>query len=229
MTSFDDSTSEIEQLWHSSDASKWQRAIDRYWNYIKPTHRELELEMDALRPDDVRHLDADQWYDWLLNKYFVWKYTAPNRYATTTRHLERQATDAGRHHLLAIRDRVLGCENASIGDALRAATEFGGLGPAGASGLLTLLFPAKFGTVDQFAVRALRKVRCLPERDKLGRMKPESLTIPDGVVLVEIMRRKADSLNDLFNTSGWTPRKVDKVLWASERRPTHHPSGTCRV
>ena len=90
----------------------------------------------------------------------------------------------------------------------------GGLGPAGASGLLALLFPARFGTVDQFVVGALRRVRCLPERDQLERMKPESLTIAHGVVLIEIMRRKAVSLNELFNTSGWTPRKIDKILWA---------------
>ncbi len=173
--------------------------------------------MDTLRPDDVRYLDADQWYEWLANKYFFWKYTAANRYATTTRHLKCQATDLGRHHLLTIRGRVLGCENASIRDALRAATEFKGLGPAGASGLLALLFPAKFGTVDQFAVGALRKVRCLPERDKLMRMNRASLTIADGVVLIGIMRRKAVSLNELFNTSEWTPRKVDKLLWTSER------------
>ena len=217
MTITEDHTSEIEQLWHSSDASKWQRALDRYWKYVRPTQFAIEREMDALRPDDVRHLDADQWYDWLLNKYFVWKYTAPNRYATTSKLLKRQATDAGQHHLLTIRDRVLGCENASVRDALRAAKQFKGLGPAGASGLLALLFPAKFGTVDQFAVRALRRVRCLPERDRLWRMNPASLTIAHGVVLVEIMRRKAVSLNELFNTSGWTPRKIDKILWASER------------
>lgn len=220
MTSVDDHTSEIEQLWHSSDASKWQCALDRYdcdRKYIERNHIEIEREMDTLRPDDVRYLDADQWYEWLVNKYFVWEYTAANRYNTTTRHLERQATDLGRRHLLTIRDRVLDCENASIEDALRAAEEFGGLGTAGASGLLALLFPAKFGTVDQFAVRALRKVRCLPERDKLMRMNPERLTIANGVVLVEIMRRKAASLNELFNTSEWTPRSVDKLLWASER------------
>ena len=119
--------------------------------------------------------------------------------------------------MLTIRDRVLGCENTSIRNALRAATQFKGLGPAGASGLLALLFPAKFGTVDQFAVGALRRVQCLPERDQLKRMNPESLTISHGVVLVEIMRRKAVSLNELFNTVEWTPRKVDKILWTSER------------
>ena len=219
MTTTSPDASEIEQLWHSSDPSAWQRALDRYWQYIRPTHVVLEREMEGLHPDHVRDLDADQWYDWLLRKYFAWKYTAPNRYATTTGHLKRQAaaTD-GRRHLLTIRDQVLGCENASIHDALSAATQFWGLGPAGASGLLALLFPAKFGTVDQFAVKALRKVRCLPERAQLERMNSESLTIDDGVVLVEIMRRKALALNKLFNTCAWTPRRVDKILWASERK-----------
>ena len=75
-------TSEIEQLWHFSDASTWRRALKRYWKYIKPTHFPIKREMEALRPDDVRHLDVDQWYEWLLNKYFFWKSTAPNRYAT---------------------------------------------------------------------------------------------------------------------------------------------------
>ena len=69
MTNVADHTSEIEQLWHSSDASKWQRALDRYWKLIKPTHCAIEREMDSLRPDDVRRLDADQWYHWLLNNY----------------------------------------------------------------------------------------------------------------------------------------------------------------
>ncbi len=217
MTTTGQHTSEVEQLWHSSDEAAWHRALERYWQYIKPTHVAIEREMEALQPDTVRHLDADQWFDWLLNKYFVWKYTAPNRYATTTRHLKRQAADAGKQHLLTLRDRILGCGDASIQDALRAATQFKGLGPAGASGLLALLFPTRFGTVDQFAVRALRKVRCLPERESLESMNPESLTINDGVVLIGIMRRKASELNDLFNADGWTPRKVDKVLWASER------------
>ena len=217
MTSTGHYTSRIEQLWHSPDASEWQRALERYWKFVKPTHCAIEREMEALRPDDVRHLDADQWYEWLRHKYYVWKYTAPNRYATTTAHLDRQAADAGRDHLRTIRDEVLGCEKTSIQDALRAATKFRGLGPSGASGLLALLFPARFGTVDQFVVYALRKVQCLPEHDRLERMKPESLTIANGVVLVEIMRRKADSLNARFHTSAWTPRKIDKVLWANDR------------
>ena len=180
-TSVDDHTSEIGQLWHSSDARKWQCALDRYWKYIKPSHIGIEREMDTLRPGDVRYLDAGQWCEWLVNKYFFWKYTAANRYAPTTGHLKRQATDHGQLHLLAIRDRVLGCENASISDALLAATGFQGLGPAGESGLLALLFPAKFGTVHQFDVGALRGVPCLPERDRLSCMKPRASPSPIGL------------------------------------------------
>ena len=33
-------------------------------------------------------------------------------------------------------------------------------------------------------------------------------------LLITIMRRKVKELDFLFNTNTWTPRKVDKVLWA---------------
>lgn len=218
MTRTDQSAAEIERLWESSDPAAWQHALDRYWHYVKPSHLALEREMEALEPSVVKQLDADQWYDWLLHKYFVWKYTAPNRYATTTMHLKRQAQATGRQHLLAIRDRILAAGGYSIQDALRTATQVKGLGTAGASGLLALLFPTKFGTVDQFALGSLLKIRHLPERELLKCMKPQGLTITDGGVLIEIMRRKALALNALFATDAWTPRKIDKVLWASERK-----------
>jgi hypothetical protein len=92
-----------------------------------------------------------------------------------------------------------------------------GLGTAGASGLLALLFPSSFGTVDQFVVKSLLKVRRLAERDLLSAMTPEALTIVDGVVLIKIMRRKAAELRAAFGSDFWTPRKIDQVLWASDR------------
>jgi len=48
-------------------------------------------------------------------------------------------------------------------------------------------------------------------------MKPESLTISDGVTLIGIMRRKALELNKACSTSSWTPRRVDMVLWVCAR------------
>ena len=48
-------------------------------------------------------------------------------------------------------------------------------------------------------------------------MNPESLTNNDGVILVEIMREKAEELNRNFNTDFWTPRKIDMILWSFGR------------
>ncbi len=55
-------------------------------------------------------------------------------------------------------------------ETLLAAKKTPGLGFAGASGLLALLYPQKFGTVDQFVVKTLRNVPTLPtwERKALG-------------------------------------------------------------
>jgi hypothetical protein len=104
-----------------------------------------------------------------------------------------------------------------IKERLKIAVEIKGLGTTGASGLLSILFPECFGTVDQFAVNALRKIEDLPERDVLSKMKPESLNLNDGVVLIQIMRDKAAQLNKKFKADTWTARKIDKVLWCVGR------------
>jgi len=100
---------------------------------------------------------------------------------------------------------------------LKAACEIRGLGTAGASGLLAVLFPAYFGTVDQFAVKALRKIPGLQESSSVAAMDPDSLKVKDGCILIRIMRRKAEELNRTFSTRKWTPRKVDMVLWTCGR------------
>ena len=128
-------------------------------------------------------------------------------------HLRRQAESEGRETLLAIRDEIFSTGRADIHDALSAACRISGLGTAGASGLVAILFPKDFGSVDQFVVKALRKIPELPEREALERMNPEGLNAKDGVVLIKIMRAKAASLNAQFGTDDWTPRKIDMVLW----------------
>ena len=79
------------------------------------------------------------------------------------------------------------------------AKQIKGLGAAGASGLLALLFPRYFGTIDQFAVKALRQIDGLPEHAALQKMKSKNLNISDGVVLISIMRKKAEELNRFLN------------------------------
>src|SRR3990172_6083116 len=92
----------IARLWNSKDENDWLHALERYWDYVKPENLALERAMEALNPGSVKALDAQGWYEFLLHRYFVWKYTAANRYASTTKHLNLQATILGLNGLLEI-------------------------------------------------------------------------------------------------------------------------------
>jgi len=210
-------TSSVVELWDSADAAPWERALERYWTLIKPANIDLEHEMEALTPAAIEHLSAEEWLEFLQMRYFRWKYTAPNRYATTTAALRRQVDRLGPDALLRIRDRILAGLDGPVDRALTAACDIGGLGPAGASGLLALLKPESFATIDQFVAKALSEIVALPEHATVCRMSPEGLTVKDGVVLITIMRRKAAALNTAFDVDSWTPRKVDMVLWTCGR------------
>ena len=77
------------------------------------------------------------------------------------------------------------------------------------------MYPNNFATVDQFAVKALCQIPGLPESSDLKKMKPDNLTLRDGIILINIMQRKAKENNKVFGTDFWTPRKIDMILWAS--------------
>ena len=84
-----------------------------------------------------------------------------------------------------------------------------GLGIAGTSGLLSILFPKYYGTVDQFVVKSLKEAGV-----KLSVRNPVSINLKGAIELEKIMYNKAQELNNRNGTSYWTPRKIDKVLWA---------------
>ena len=198
--------------WGSNDAKEWEAALARYWQYVRPENVTLERDLEDGVLDRIQRMDPHQWYAFLKDKYFRWKYTAPNRYATTIRSLQTDSLE----NLDRIRLRLLVLDLEDVHKAITIAREIKGLGTAGASGLLALMYPHKFGTVDQFLVKALRKAPGLPEAAALDRMNPESLTPRDGALLIGILRRKADENNRAFG-GDWTPRKIDKVLWAVDR------------
>jgi hypothetical protein len=206
----------VADLWRSLDPHAWKRALDRYWYFVLSRNLALELAMDALDLGRLRRLNAAAWYAFLKDEYFRWKYTAANRYATTTRQLISFAK-TNQDALHRIKERLLALDQEDIARALATAREIPGLGTAGASGLLALMYPKAFATVDQFVVKALRQVNDLPEAAALARMNPEGLTDNDGVLLIAILRRKAQENNEAFGSDAWTPRKIDKILWTYGR------------
>jgi len=207
----------INELWHSGNAHAWNQALERYMRFVKPADVELIRELEPLNLERIRKLDAQGWYDFLFDKYFRWKYTAANRLATTRRSLSKYAENGRIDELLSIKERLLSFPKRDIKQGLLIASSIHGLGIAGASGLLTLMYPVEFGTVDQFVVKALRQVEGLPQRAALERMNPEGLKPTDGVILIQIMRDKAVENNRAFTMDSWTPKKIDEILWTYGR------------
>jgi hypothetical protein len=214
----------MNELWYSTNLVAWEQALQRYWHFVQNRNLELERELNDLDLNRLHRLSPQEWYDFLHDEYFRWKYTAANRYATTTYHLRNYIVANELSELDNIRRRLLNLNPCDIRLGLSIATEIKGLGIAGASGLLSLMYPKHFGTVDQFAVDALAQVENLPELPQIAIMNqidrngnPRQLRLSNGVLLIDIYARKAKELNCLFRSTEWTPRKIDMVLWVSGR------------
>lgn len=203
---------EVKKLWNSHSESAWNQRLEMYWTMESvQKHCGLEKELHDLQRETVEDMSADSFYDFLLKQYFVWKYTAPNRFKTTIAELKKYETE-GKEELGIIKDTIFSLHKRRP-DGTRAlmeeVTKIHGLGAAGGSGLLSILFPEHYGTIDQFVVKSLQKVG-LPEAQG---MDPENLTIEDAVVLEDIYRNKAGELNSSFGGNHWAPRRIDMVLW----------------
>jgi hypothetical protein len=205
----------INNLWESNNEDDWKVALENYWSFVRPENIELERELNDLKLEKITSLDPIGWYDFLHDKYFRWKYTAPNRYASTTLALKRYKDSNQLDSLFDIKKRLLSINISDISIGLLIAKEIHGLGIAGASGLLSLMYSNNFATVDQFAVKALCQIPGLSEISDLKKMKPDNLTLRNGIILINIMQRKAKENNKIFGTDFWTPRKIDMILWAS--------------
>jgi len=204
----------INDLLESNYEQDCKVALENYWSFIRPENIELERELNDLKLEQISNLNPIGWYKFLHDRYFRWKYTAPNRYASTTFALKRYKDSNQLDSLFDIKKRLVNFNISDISVGLSIAKEIHGLGIAGASGLLSLMYP-NYSTVDQFVVKALCQIPSLSESSDLNKMKPDNLTLRYGIVLINIMRRKAKENNRIFGTDFWTPRKIDMVLWAS--------------
>jgi thermostable 8-oxoguanine DNA glycosylase len=205
----------IYDLWNSKIEADWKLALENYWKYVRPENLALEKELNDLKITNIAEMNPLEWFDFLNDKYFRWKYTMPNRYASTTMHLRKYKSLDKLNELFEIKLKILKMNSFDIKQALLIASNIKGLGIADASGLLSLLYPNEFATVDQFVVKALRRIPDLNEKEMVLEMNQDSLRLKDGIILIEIMRRKSKELNALFNTKIWSPRKIDMILWAS--------------
>jgi UDP-N-acetylmuramoylalanine--D-glutamate ligase len=157
----------ISDLWNAGDERVWRDALSRYWSCIKPENLEVEERMNRLDSEHIKRLSDREWYVFLKDVYFPWKYAAPSRLATTTQQLKKYEETNKLGELFSIKENLFAFDPTDIQQGLKIAKSIKGLGWAGASGLLALLFPKWFGTADQFVVKALREIETLPERQRL--------------------------------------------------------------
>ncbi len=216
----------INCLWNNTQEKDWNAALENYFNLVKPSNMNLEIELDRLDSNFVKNMTIEQFYNFLHDKYFVWKYTQPNRLKTTRTCFEKYLRDNTLQELKEIHKLMFEYNPENIEKSLRNVQKIKGLGIAGASGLLSLLFPKYFGTVDQFVVQRLLQIENFDKQFIISKMKPENLTLKDGVILIQIMREKAQELNKIFKTNKWTPRKIDKILWSIDRLVLN---SSCRI
>ena len=209
--------SNINNLWNSNDSKIWEKYLHKYYDAVMPNHLEIEKEMESLDVNILKDMSEFEFYKFLYNKYFYWKYTAPNRLATTRNNLEKYVKENRLNELKKIHTEIFSQDLDNIIACIKTVKQIKGLGVAGASGLLSLMYPDKFGTVDQFAIYALLKINNFQDKDKIIKINPLNIKIKDAEFLIQIYRKKSQELNQKFKTNFWTPRKSDQILWSIDR------------
>lgn len=200
----------INEIWNSKEISVWKDALAEA---TKETERDnsIETKMSKLNVEYIQHLPVEDFYSFLHDDYFVWKYTAKHRLTTTRNSLKKYENDM--NELREIQDGLFSFDLSDTESGLKTARKIHGLGVSGASGLLALLFPSYFGTVDEMVVRAL--LTCDEYRDDaiIKAINPQDIIINEAVYLIEQFKKKAHELNALSNEYCWRPRDIDVILW----------------
>lgn len=200
----------INDIWVSNDRNVWEEAL-----YIatKDDGRDdfIETKLSKLNLEYIKNLGVSEFFDFLYNGYFVWKYTAKNRLKTTQNELRKHENNL--EELNDIKEELFNFNLSDTDKGLKIAIQIKGLGVAGASGLLALMYPSYFGTVDNMVIRGLLSVEEYRNDEFIKKMNPQNIKIEEAVYLTDIFKKKAVELNRLFGSYNWTPRDIDVILW----------------
>ncbi len=203
----------FSQLWYSEDETLWKYYLEQYKKRINKSNQiKFDRYLEKLEEEMLEKFSPEKWYDFLLNFYFKWKYTQVNRYISLTNHIKKYKRENNLEELNAIKTEFLLADKTKLKESLEILCKIHGLGPSGASGLLALLYPTLYGTIDQFVIKSLQQLDDFPE---LKFINPDNPSVEVVVFIIEKLQKKAEDMNRLFKTNFWTPRKLDKVMWAS--------------
>ncbi|MGI9462239.1 MAG: hypothetical protein ACR2NY_06690 [Alphaproteobacteria bacterium] len=225
---------EINVFWQSNNQTTWEYVLGKYMSRVKWRNRELENELEnefnkVKCLDDIKKFkDVKNWYEFMLEKYFRWKFTDGRIYAGRKTEFEIKYA-SNQVCLENMIEAILQESNQADAQTMIALTrEIDGLAVPAGSGFLALLLPKLYGTVDRYIVENIKVIEPFKNHPLIKYIKLTAIDNTDFESLTKIFRNKADELNKKFSTNDWTPRKIDKVLWAirQPRKPRiskYHP------
>jgi hypothetical protein len=207
------------QLWDSRDPRAWDHYESEIYDaVIKPENREIERELEkpGLR-SRIGRMSAMEFHDFLRDDYYTWRFPSKAQRIGAVDALDKYVRDGALDLLEKIRLRLVNRDYASKGGAIQMLMGkrggIKGLSLAGASGLLALVYPEEFGTVDATVAKALKEIGA-PDVMKVN---PKDISVEEAEIMIEIMRFKALELNRAFDAYKWTPRRVARVLSVAGR------------
>jgi hypothetical protein len=205
----------IRDVWTSKDNSVWCSQIDAYWKHIEKQRKiALEEEMNNLNCQVISESSVGVWREFLATKYIPWKHKpGPFWRSIQTKFLAQYAAQEQQDLLATLKSRIFACTPEKTRDLLEIVDEIYQFDMPSASGLLSLLFPSHFGTVDRFAIQSLQRIEEFKDDTKVQRIDPKDISLDDAVHAISIMRVKALENNNLFGTDYWTARRIDMVLY----------------
>lgn len=197
--------------WDSINPSDWSKALDKYNCYLISEEKAVRdarvTQTNRLR---VTRMGINDFYEFLINDFLPWKYTDSRRLARGKR-LFSQNTNL--EDLTNIKSRL--CDpDLDDRTLLSTAMSINGVGTAGASALLSILYPERFGTADRFVVLCMQNAPSLISDTTIQHINPNAIKPKEALHMFELMRNKAVELNKVSDANTWTPRMVDKAAWA---------------
>lgn len=207
---------DIKSLWNSEEKTAWDSALQNYQQQIKSSNLDVENKLNAMKSQDFQSMTGKDFYAFLRD-YAQWKYTDGRIKSNVQKRIEEYYEEHSDEEMKRILDNIFAIDLEDVYLHIENIKRIKGIGVAGASGILSLVFPKHFGTVDRFAVENLKEIYKNDSvcESKLNKINSIDISTYDAVLVIKIYQAKACQLNQKLKTEAFTPRIIDMVLWGA--------------
>lgn len=195
--------------WDSTDKRDWDRALALYNMHFGGTDKaSIDTRVTLINAQIIEKLSTEE-FVCFLEEFYDWKYS--NTGASRNKNLFSQWIKDNIHIVESLKQSL--CQSSlSDEELIKISKEIKYISVAGATALLSIMYPDRFGTVDKFVVLCLKE--SLPNDSIIQSTNEEDIKIEQAIYIEKLMREKAKELNKLFSVVTWNARAIDKATWA---------------